>query len=110
MQRVGFSIADSWTKAGFKVNARQVDNGEFNTVQNTNSLLQRHGQLVDQLRLQHQLRQQLAQHSGRQPQAGRLDRADHRQLDRITDQTMFDLIAKAKTMDQAPSRVPGPTA
>ena len=27
MQRVGFSIADSWTKAGFKVNARQVDNG-----------------------------------------------------------------------------------
>jgi peptide/nickel transport system substrate-binding protein len=40
MQRVGFSIADSWTKAGFKVNARQVDNGEFGTVENTNSLLQ----------------------------------------------------------------------
>lgn len=40
MQRVGFSIADSWTKAGFQVNARQVDNGEFNTVQDTNSLLQ----------------------------------------------------------------------
>ena len=40
MQRVGFSIADSWTKAGFKVNARQVDNGEFGTVQYTNSLLQ----------------------------------------------------------------------
>ena len=40
MQRVGFSIADSWTKAGFRVNARQVDNGEFNTVQDTNSLLQ----------------------------------------------------------------------
>jgi len=39
MQRVGFSIADSWTKAGFKVNARQVDNGEFGKVQNTNSLL-----------------------------------------------------------------------
>jgi peptide/nickel transport system substrate-binding protein len=39
MQRVGFSIADSWTKAGFKVNARQVDNGEFTKVQNTNSLL-----------------------------------------------------------------------
>jgi len=37
MQRVGFSIADAWTKAGFKVNARQVDNGEFNTVNNTNS-------------------------------------------------------------------------
>lgn len=39
MQRVGFSIADSWTKAGFKVNARQVDNGEFTKVQNTNSML-----------------------------------------------------------------------
>ena len=39
MQRVGFSIADSWTKAGFKVNARQVDNGEFGKVQNTNALL-----------------------------------------------------------------------
>ena len=39
MQRVGFSIADSWTKAGFKVNARQVDSGEFGKVQNTNSLL-----------------------------------------------------------------------
>jgi peptide/nickel transport system substrate-binding protein len=40
MQRVGFSIADSWTKAGFRVNARQVDNAEFTTVQNTNALLQ----------------------------------------------------------------------
>jgi len=37
MQRVGFSIADSWKKAGFNVTARQADNGEFNTVQNTNS-------------------------------------------------------------------------
>jgi len=37
MQRVGFSIADSWKKAGFNVSARQVDNGEFGTVQNTNS-------------------------------------------------------------------------
>jgi peptide/nickel transport system substrate-binding protein len=39
MQRVGFSIADSWNKAGFKTNARQVDNGEFTKVQNTNSML-----------------------------------------------------------------------
>ena len=37
MQRVGFSIADSWKKAGFNVNARQVDAGEHNTVNNTNS-------------------------------------------------------------------------
>lgn len=39
MQRVGFSIADSWQAAGIKVNARQVDNGEFGNVQNTNAQL-----------------------------------------------------------------------
>ncbi|HWQ11482.1 MAG TPA: ABC transporter substrate-binding protein [Roseiflexaceae bacterium] len=39
MQRTGFSIADSWRKAGIKVNARQVDNAEFGTVQNTNRQL-----------------------------------------------------------------------
>jgi len=33
MQRVGFSIADSWGKAGIKVNVRQVDNAEFGVVQ-----------------------------------------------------------------------------
>jgi peptide/nickel transport system substrate-binding protein len=39
MQRMGFSIADSWRAAGIKVNARQVDNAEFGNVQNTNALL-----------------------------------------------------------------------
>lgn len=39
MQRTGFSIADSWKKAGFNVTARQADNGEFTTVQNTNAKL-----------------------------------------------------------------------
>ena len=39
MNRIGFSIADSWHKAGINVNVRQVDNGEFNTVQNTNAKL-----------------------------------------------------------------------
>lgn len=37
LQRLGFSIADSWRQAGFNVNARQVDNGEYTTVQNTNA-------------------------------------------------------------------------
>ena len=37
MQRVGFSVADSWRKAGLQVNVRQVDNAEFGVVQNTNS-------------------------------------------------------------------------
>ncbi|GLV54131.1 peptide ABC transporter substrate-binding protein [Dictyobacter sp. S3.2.2.5] len=39
MERIGFSIGDSWKKAGIQVNVRQVDNGEFTTVQNTNSKL-----------------------------------------------------------------------
>jgi peptide/nickel transport system substrate-binding protein len=37
MQRIGFSIGDSWKQAGFNVNVRQVDNGEFATVQATNA-------------------------------------------------------------------------
>ena len=37
MQRVGFSIADSWRNAGIEVNTRQVDNAEFTVVQNTNA-------------------------------------------------------------------------
>jgi peptide/nickel transport system substrate-binding protein len=36
MQRVGFSIADSWRNAGIEVNVRQVDNAEFGVVQNGN--------------------------------------------------------------------------
>jgi peptide/nickel transport system substrate-binding protein len=39
MERIGFSIADSWRKAGFDVTARQTDNGEWSTIANTNSLL-----------------------------------------------------------------------
>lgn len=37
IQRIGFSIADSWRQAGFNINTRQVDNGEWTTVQNTNA-------------------------------------------------------------------------
>lgn len=37
IQRIGFSVADSWRQAGFNINARQVDNGEWTTVQNTNA-------------------------------------------------------------------------
>lgn len=37
MQRVGFSIADSWRRAGIQVNVIQVDNAEFGVVQNTNA-------------------------------------------------------------------------
>ena len=40
LQRLGFSIADSWRQAGFNVNGRQVDNGEFNTNMRTNARFQ----------------------------------------------------------------------
>lgn len=37
LQRVGFSVADSWRKAGFNVSARQADGGEFRSTQNINA-------------------------------------------------------------------------
>jgi peptide/nickel transport system substrate-binding protein len=40
MQRTGFSIADSWTKFGLKVNTKQLDNAGWGTVQNTNAQLE----------------------------------------------------------------------
>lgn len=40
LQRLGFSIADSWRQAGFNVQGRQVDNGEFNTNMRTNARFQ----------------------------------------------------------------------
>ena len=40
MQRIGFSITDSWTKFGLTVNAKQLDDAGWNTAQNTNSQLE----------------------------------------------------------------------
>jgi peptide/nickel transport system substrate-binding protein len=40
LQRLGLSISDSWRQAGFNVNARQVDSGEFGTYWGTNSVFQ----------------------------------------------------------------------
>lgn len=37
LQRIGFSITDSWRQAGFNVNGRQVDSAEFGTYQTTNA-------------------------------------------------------------------------
>jgi len=37
MQRVGFSIADSWRQAGINVNTRQVDSAEFGVVGTVNA-------------------------------------------------------------------------
>jgi len=37
MQRVGFSMADSWRRAGIQVNARQVDAAEYGVVGEVNS-------------------------------------------------------------------------
>ena len=40
MQRIGFSMADSWKKFGIQLNVRQVDSAEHTSVQNNNSQLQ----------------------------------------------------------------------
>ena len=37
MQRVGFSAADSWRKAGIEVNVRQADNAEWGAASQTNA-------------------------------------------------------------------------
>lgn len=37
MQRMGFSIADSWRESGIQVNVRQADNAEWGVVYNTNA-------------------------------------------------------------------------
>ena len=38
MQRIGFSVADSWRTAGIQVNVRQIDNAEHSTIQRINAL------------------------------------------------------------------------
>ena len=40
MQRTGFSIADSWTKFGLKVNTKQLDNAGWGTAMNINAQLE----------------------------------------------------------------------
>jgi len=40
MQRLGFSIADSWKKAGINVSVQQVDSGEFGATRTTNSKME----------------------------------------------------------------------
>jgi peptide/nickel transport system substrate-binding protein len=40
MQRMGFSVADSWRKFGIKVNARQVDSAERRAVMDHNNQLE----------------------------------------------------------------------
>jgi len=101
MQRVGFSISDAWTKAGFKVNARQVDNGEFTKVQNTNSLLTT---MVNWSTACVFNTNYLNSWRSFQKQylldANSTD-AITGNTDRITDPAVFDLISKASSMDQA---------
>lgn len=101
MQRVGFSIADSWTKAGFKVNVRQVDNAEFSTVQNTNALLttmvnwttscifntnflNSYRNVEEQFLLPPDSTEEIIGNTGR-----------------INDPEVFELVAAAKSMDQS---------
>lgn len=101
MQRVGFSIADSWSKAGFKVNARQVDNAEFGNVQNTNSLLTTQVNWVTSCIFNTNYL-----NSWRSIQEENLKPPDSTEQitgnnPRITDPEVFELIEKASSMDQS---------
>ncbi len=100
MQRVGFSIADSWTKAGFKVNARQVDNGEFGKVQNTNSLLTTEvnwsSACIFNTNYLNSWRS-IQPENLKDPNATDTINGNNA---RITDQKVFDLIKQASSMDQ----------
>jgi peptide/nickel transport system substrate-binding protein len=100
MQRVGFSIADAWTKAGFKINARQVDNGEFTKVQNTNALLTTMVNWSTSCVFNTNYL-----NSWRSFQKENLKDPDSNDAitgnaDRITDQKVFDLISRASSLDQ----------
>jgi peptide/nickel transport system substrate-binding protein len=101
MQRVGFSIADAWTKAGFKVNARQVDNGEFTKVQNTNALLTTmvnwSTSCVFNTNYLNSWRS-FQKENLKDPES---NDAITGNTDRITDQKVFDLITRASSLDQS---------
>jgi peptide/nickel transport system substrate-binding protein len=101
MQRVGFSIADSWTKAGFKVNARQVDNGEFTKVNNTNALLTTMVNWSTSCVFNTNYLNNWRSISPANVKDVNSNEALVGNQDRITDQKVFDLLKKAATLDQA---------
>jgi Bacterial extracellular solute-binding proteins, family 5 Middle. len=99
MQRIGFSIADSWRQAGFNVNARQVDNGEFTTVQNTNSRNELQLNWSNSCTYNSNW-----QNSWRQFTPNNVQEADSTdQLSgnymRITDERIFDLVAESANLE-----------
>ncbi|HXF63084.1 MAG TPA: ABC transporter substrate-binding protein [Caldilineaceae bacterium] len=100
MQRVGFSIADSWRKSGIQVNARQVDNAEFSNTQNTNALLTAMLNWTNciftpnYLNSWHSISEaNLMAADATEPIVGNMWRWNN--------QTAFDLVAESKAMDQS---------
>ncbi|HEX6608681.1 MAG TPA: ABC transporter substrate-binding protein, partial [Chloroflexia bacterium] len=101
MQRVGFSIADAWTKAGFKVNARQVDNGEFTKVQNTNALLTTMVNWSTSCVFNTNYLNAFRSINKDNVLPADSNDALSGNQDRITDQKVFDLVTKANSLDQS---------
>ena len=100
MQRVGFSIADSWRKAGIQVNARQVDNAEFGNTQNTNALLTTMLNWTNCIFTPNYLN---SWHSIRPENLKEADSSDLivGNMWRWDNQTAFDLLAESRAMDQS---------
>jgi peptide/nickel transport system substrate-binding protein len=100
MQRIGFSIADTWTKAGFKVNARQVDNAEHSNVANTNSLLTMELAWPSCVFNTNYLNTYRSVTPDNVKDVKSTEQLTGNQF-RITDKNVFDLVAKASSMDQS---------
>ena len=100
MQRVGFSIADSWRKAGIQVNARQVDNAEFGNTQNTNALLTTMLNWTNCIFTPNYLN---SWHSIRPENLKPADSSDLivGNMWRWDNQTAFDLLTESRAMDQS---------
>ncbi len=99
LQRVGFSVADSWKKAGFNVSVRQVDNGEFGAVQNTNSKLQTMLNWSNTCVYNSNWRNSWGVFSPDNVKDGNSDEALNGNYLRVTDPVIFDIVAKSAALD-----------
>ncbi len=98
MQRIGFSMADSWKKFGIEVKVRSLDNAEYTANGNTNSTLQTNLIWINCIYTQN-----FATNNWRSITEANLKPADSTErisgnAYRWNNQKVFDLMAEAQTM------------
>jgi len=99
MQRLGFSIADSWQKAGIQVNTRQVDNAENGAVQRTNDLREVQLMWINCIFTPNYL------NAWQEIQPGNINPGDSKETNagnryQWDSQAVYDLVAEATQMEQ----------